>query len=127
MDKILITKRWQLTAGKNGVYWALAKRKKGYSTISKEHRLLLIAAFNNHLHVIVLPNARDTVQVKDAAGKKMSVCKVLTQVGLGTIFSDIVCNNPTIKGKVGEPAFHYIVKSLSCVRHFTDSYKQMCG
>ena len=28
VDKILIEKRRQLTAGEKGVYWALAKRKK---------------------------------------------------------------------------------------------------
>jgi len=48
VDKILIEKRRQLTAGEKGVYWALAKRKKGYSTINKELWLLLVAAFNDH-------------------------------------------------------------------------------
>ena len=33
--------------------------------------------------------------------------KVLTQVGLGTIFSDIVRENPVLKGKVGERSFRY--------------------
>ena len=42
--------------------------------------------------------------------------KVLAQVGLGTIFSDIVRDNRTIKGKVGERVFRYIVSSLGCVR-----------
>ena len=37
--------------------------------------------------------------------------KVLTQVGLGTIFSDIVRDNPEIKGKVGERAFRYIISN----------------
>ena len=49
------------------------------------------------------------------------------QVGLGTIFSNIVRDYVTIKGKVGECAFCYIVSSLGCVRHFTNSYKQMCS
>jgi len=127
LDKVLIKKRKQLTAEKKGVHWALAKRKKGYSTINKELRALLIAAFHDHPHVIVLPNTKDTLQVKDADGEKVSVRKVLTQVGLGTIFSDIVRDNPTIKGKVTKRAFRYIVTSLGCVRRFTDSYKQMCG
>jgi hypothetical protein len=127
LDKILIKKRQQLTAGKKGVYWALAKHKKGYFTINEELWLLLVAAFNNHPHVIVLPNAKDTLQVKDPNGEKVSVPKVLTQVGLGTIFSDIVPNNPTIKGKVGEHAFRYIISSLGCVHRFTNSYKRMCG
>jgi hypothetical protein len=52
---------------------------------------------------------------------------VLTQVGLGTIFSDIIKDNPTIKNKVGEHAFHYIISRLGSICHFTNSYKQMCG
>ena len=48
-------------------------------------------------------------------------------VGIGTIFSDIVRDHPTIKNKVGECAFRYIVSSLGCVRRFTDSHKTMCG
>ena len=112
VDKILIEKRWQLTAGKKGVYWALAKRKKGYSTINEKLRSLLVTAFNNHPHVIVLPNAKDTVQVKDINGKKVLVRKVLMQVGLQTIFSDIVCKNPSIKGNVSKRAFRYIISAL---------------
>ena len=127
MDNILIAKRRQLTAGKKGVYWALAKHKKGYSTINKELWSLLATAFNDHPHVIVSPNAKGMLQAKDANSEKVSVCMVLTQVGLGTIFSDIIHDNPTIKGKVGEHVFRYIVKSLGCVRRFTNSYKQMCG
>jgi len=127
VDKLLIEKRRQLTFCKKGVYWALAIRKEGYSTINEELRSLLVTAFNNHPHVILSPNAKDTLQVKDADGKKVSVRKVLTQVGLRTIFSDIVRDNPTIKGKVGERAFCYIVSSLGCVRPFTGSYKRMCG
>jgi len=49
------------------------------------------------------------------------------QVGLGSIFSDIVREHPTIKNRVGERAFHYFISGLGCVRRFTDSYKQMCG
>ncbi len=52
---------------------------------------------------------------------------MLTQVGLGTIFSNIIKDNPTIKNKVGECAFHYIISGLGSVRCFTNSYKQMCG
>jgi hypothetical protein len=77
VDRILIEKRRQLTAGKKGVYWALAKRKKGYSTINKEIQLLLVTAFKNHPHVIVLPNAKDMLQVKDVDGEKVPVRKVL--------------------------------------------------
>jgi len=35
-------------------------------------------------------NTKDMLQLKDNDGEKVSVCKVLTQVGLGTIFSDII-------------------------------------
>ena len=45
----------------------------------------MVEAFNDHPHVIVSPNAKDMLQVKDADGNKVSVCKVLIQVGLGTI------------------------------------------
>ena len=127
MDKIPIKKHRLLTSCEKGVYWALTKCKKGYSTIIEELRSLLVAAFNGHPHVIVSPNAKDTLQVKDADDNNVSVCKVLTQVGLGTIFSNIVRDNSTIKGKVGKRAFCYIVSSLGCVHHFTDFYKRKCG
>ena len=127
MDALLIEKHRQLSAGKKGIYWALAKCKKGYSTIGKELWLLLVAAFNNHPHVIVLPKAEDTLQVKNAYGKKVSVCKMLVQVGLGTVFSNILPEHPLIKGKVGKHVFRYIISTLGCVRRFTNSYKQMYG
>jgi hypothetical protein len=57
----------------------------------------------------------------------VAVPKLLTQVGLGTIFSDIIKDNPTIKNKVGERAFRYIISGLGSVCCFTNSYKQMCG
>ncbi len=126
-EKALIKKRRQLSTGKKGIFWALAKRKKGYSKIDNAIRLLLVMAFNDHPHVIVSPNARDTLQVKNADGKKVVVSKLLMQVGLGTIFSDIIKNNPTIKNKVGERAFRYIISGLVSVCCFTNSYKQMCS
>jgi hypothetical protein len=55
------------------------------------------------------------------------VRKILTMVGLGTIFSDIVRDNPTIKNTVGECAFRYLISGLRWVRRFTHSYKTMCG
>jgi hypothetical protein len=126
-EKALIKKRRQLSAGKKGIFWALTKHKKGYSKINNAIRSLLVTAFNNHPHVIVSPNARDTLQVKNADGKKVAVPKLLTQVGLGTIFSDIIKDNPTIKNKVGERAFRNIISGLGSVRCFTNSYKQMCS
>jgi hypothetical protein len=57
----------------------------------------------------------------------VAVPKLLTQVGLGTIFSNIIKDNPTIKNKVGERMFCYIIIGLGSVRCFTNSYKQMCG
>jgi hypothetical protein len=87
----------------------------------------LIVAFNNHPHVVVLPNTKDTLQVKNADGEKVLVRKILTMVGLGTIFSDIVRDNPTIKNTVGERAFWYLISELGCVRQFTHSHKTMCG
>jgi hypothetical protein len=89
--------------------------------------LLLVNAFHDHPHVIVLPNTKDTLQVKNADGEKVMVQKIMTMVGMGTIFSDIVRDNPTIKKTVEERAFHYIVSRLGCVRQFINSYKTMCG
>ncbi len=63
--------------------------------------------------------------MKNADGKKVAVPKLLMQVGLGTIFSDIIKDNPTINNKVGERAFRYIISGLGSVRCFTNSYKQM--
>jgi hypothetical protein len=60
-EKALIKKRRQLSAGKKCIFWALAKHKKGYSKIDDAIRSLLVTAFNNHPHVIVSPNARDTL------------------------------------------------------------------
>ena len=127
MDARLIEKRRQLTSGLTGVYWALSERKKGYSKIDEELRLLLVDAFNNHPHVIVSPNSKDTLQHKNEDGEIVLVRKVLTQVGLGSMFSNIVHKNPTIKNRVGERAFRYIISGLGCVRRFTDLHKQMCG
>ena len=126
-EKAIIEKHQQLSAGNKDISWALAKRKKGYSKINNAIRLLLVTAFYDHPHVIVSPNAKDTLQVKNADGKKVAVPKLLMQVGLGTIFSDIIKDNPTIKNKVGEHAFRYIISSLGSICCFTNSYKQMCG
>jgi len=71
--------------------------KKGFSKIDEVLRLLLVGAFNDHPHVIVSPNSKDTLQHKNADGEIVLVRKVLTQVGLGSIFSDIVRKHPTIK------------------------------
>jgi hypothetical protein len=127
LDGTMIKKRQQLTAGERGVQWALSKARKGYSTISDKLKTMLLNAFNNHPHVIVSPNTKDNLRVKNADGEIILVRKILTMVGIGTIFSDIIRDNPTIKNKVGERAFRYIVSSLGCVRKFTDSHKMMCG
>ena len=103
------------------------KKKKGYSTISNDTKTLLIGVFYDHPHVIVSPATKDTVHVKNADGVRVPVQKVMSMVGLGTIFSDIVQENPTIKNKVSEPAFRYIIMALGCVRRFTNSHKTMCG
>ncbi len=126
-EKALIEKRRQVSASEKGIFWALAKCKKGYSKIDDAIRLLLIMAFNDHPHIILSTNARDTLQVKNADGKKVAVPKLLMQVGLGTIFSDIIKDNPTIKNKVGERAFRYIISGLGSFCCFTNSYEQMCG
>jgi len=73
-----LEKRSQLSTAEKGVYWTVAKRKKGYSTIDNELRLLLVVAFNNHPHVIMPPITKDTLQLKDANSEKVSVHKVLT-------------------------------------------------
>ncbi len=65
--------------------------------------------------------------MKNADGEKVVVPKFLTQVGLGTIFSDIIKDNPTIKNKVGEHAFRYIISGLGSICYFTNSYKQKCS
>ena len=114
MDKVFIEKRRQLSAGKKDNYWALAKCTKGYSAIDREIRSLFVAAFNNNLHVTVLPNVKDMLQVKDADSVKVLVCKVLTQIGLGLETSFLILS---------------VISQLSrarpeCVRAL-DSYKQM--
>ncbi len=68
--------------------------------INNKLRTLLIVVFNNHPHVVVSPKLKDTMQLKNADGDKVVVQKILTMVGLGTIFSDIKHDNPTIKKKV---------------------------
>ncbi len=75
-------------------------------------RTLLIVAFNNHPHVVVLPNAKATLQVMDANAEKVVVRKILMMVGFKTIFSDIICDNLTVKNRVGEHVFCYIVSGL---------------
>ncbi len=126
-EKALIEKRQLLSTSKAGIFRVLSKRKRGYSKIDKAIWLFLVKAFNNHPHVIVSPYARDTLQVKNTDGEKVVVPKLLTQVGLGTVFSNIVKDNPTIKNKVGEHAFRYIISGLGSICCFTNSYKQICG
>jgi hypothetical protein len=127
MDKHLIDKRRQLTAGEKGTYWVLAEQKKGFSKIDDALRSLLVDAFNDHPHVIMSPNSKDTLQLNNPDGEKVLVRKILMQVGLGTIFSEIIRDNPPIKNKVGERVFHHVISGRGCVRRFTDSHKQMCG
>jgi len=127
MDAHLIEKCRQLTAGKRCVHWALSKRKMGFSKIDEALQLLLVDAFNDHPHVIVSPNSKDTLQHKNEDDEIVLVRKVLTQVGLGSIFFDNVCEHPTIKNRMRERAFRYIISGFGCVRCFMDSYKQMCG
>ncbi len=53
--------------------------------------------------------------------------KILNMFGLGTIFSDIVRDNPTIKNTVGKCAFRHLISGLGCMRQFTHLHKMMCG
>jgi hypothetical protein len=122
-EKAIIEKRQQLSTGKAGIFWVLAKRNKGYSKIDKAIRLLLVTAFNDHPHVIVTPNKRDMLQLKNVDGKKVEVPKLLMQVDLGTIFSKIIKDNPIIKNTVGKHAFRYIISGLGSACCFTNSYK----
>jgi hypothetical protein len=85
--------------GERGNHWALAKAKKGYSTISLDLKAMLLNMFNDHPHVVVLPNTKDTLLVKNADRETTAVRKILTMVGIGMIFSNIVRNHPTIKTK----------------------------
>jgi hypothetical protein len=55
------------------------------------------------------------------------VRKILTMVGLGTFFSDIIRDNPTIKNTVGKCAFCYLISGIGCVRQFTHLHKKMCS
>ncbi len=64
----------------------------------------MIVAFNDNPYVIVSLNAKDMLLIKNADGEKIAIWKILMQVGLGTIFLDIVHDNPTIKQNVGEHA-----------------------
>ena len=66
-------RRRLLTAGETGAYWSRAQRRKGYTKIGGELRSLLIAAFHDHPHVIVSPNAKDTIKVKNSDGEKVGV------------------------------------------------------
>ncbi len=89
--------------------------------------MLLILAFHGHPHVVVLPNIKDTLQVKNTDGVKVAMRKILTMVGPETIFSDIVPDNPTIKNTMGKCALPYIISGLEFLRRFTDLHKTMCG
>jgi hypothetical protein len=59
----------------SGIYWAIAKGKHGYSTISNKLKLLLLNTFDDHPFILVLPNTKDTLQVTNADSKKMLVRK----------------------------------------------------
>jgi hypothetical protein len=62
VEKHMIEKRRLLSAGEMGIHWALAKKKKRYSKISDELKLLLVNAFHDHPHVVVSPNTKDTLR-----------------------------------------------------------------
>ncbi len=68
LDNAMIQKRQQLTDRERGFHWALTKAKKGYSTISLELKEMLLNAFHDHPHVVVSPNSKDTLNVKNADG-----------------------------------------------------------
>eukprot|EP00966_Prymnesium_polylepis_P310011 7162572-Prymnesium_polylepis.1 len=126
-QKQAIEKRRRLTKHEHGVYWARMARRKGYSKISPEIRAQLLRAFLEHEHVIVSPVGKDTLKVKDAEGVKQEVPKVLHQVGLGEIFSDLLTDMPALKGVVGERSFRYIISATGYVRRFKANHMMMCG
>jgi hypothetical protein len=104
-------RKWTKSSLRSDDSCLLARR---YSAIDREIRSLFVAAFNNNLHVTVLPNVKDMLQVKDADSVKVLVCKVLTQIGLGLETSFLILS---------------VISQLSrarpeCVRAL-DSYKQM--
>jgi hypothetical protein len=82
VEKYVMEKRYQLTVSKKGMHWAMVRHKKGYSKNCDKIRTLLIVALNNHPQVVVLPNIKDTLQVKNAKGEKVLVRKILTMVGI---------------------------------------------
>jgi hypothetical protein len=94
VDNAMIKKRQQLRDGERGVHWALAKAKKGHSTISLELKAMLLNAFNDHPNVVVSPNTKDTLLVKNADGETTAVRKILTMVGIGTIYSEHCTQSP---------------------------------
>ena len=98
----MIKKRQQLTAGERGVQWALSKARKGYSTISDELKTMLLNAFNDHPHAVVSPNTKEKLRVKNADGVIILARKILTMVGIGTIFSDINAITQQSKTKLGK-------------------------
>jgi hypothetical protein len=67
------------------------------------------------------------LQTQGTCSKIVAVHKLLMQVGFRIIFSDIINENPSIKNKVSEHAFRYIISRLGSVYHLTNSYKQKCG
>jgi hypothetical protein len=73
VKKSVMDKRARLMAEEKEVYWARCQRKKGYRKITDNLCLLLIAAFYDHPHVIVLPNSKDTVMVKNDVGVKVPI------------------------------------------------------
>jgi hypothetical protein len=75
VNSLLIHKRQQLSNGKRDINWVLAKRKKGFSKIDEELCLLLINTFNYHPHVIVSPNAKGTLLIKNGDREKVAMRK----------------------------------------------------
>jgi hypothetical protein len=75
VNNAMVKKRQQLTTGESGIYWAIAKGKKRYPKISNKLKLLLLNALDDHPHVVVLSNTKETLQVTNADGKKLLVRK----------------------------------------------------
>ena len=116
-------KQGRLMAKEEGVNWAWCKKKKGHSKINNNICCQLLTAFYNYPHIIVSPNLKDTIMVRNKEGVKVPVRKIMLMVRLGTIFSDIVHANLTIRNKVSKCAFQDIISALSCVRCFNNLHK----
>jgi hypothetical protein len=104
-----------------GVLWAAVQKRKGYSKVSPELRGKLYEWFLNHLQVIQLPIANDTLLLKDPddANTKIRVGKLLLQIPYQELHNDLLSESPSGLPEARHPVTNESLISDTALRALT--------